>query len=397
MPWKERTEVTMREEFVKRVLSHEKSKSELCREYGISRPTGDKWIKRYLNGENLENKSKAPFRTANKTPPEMESFLVEQRKQYPAIGAVKLRRILENSGEQNLPCTSTVNAIFKRNGLITPKASDDATPYKRFEKSFPNDLWQADFKGNFPMNNGERCHPLNVIDDCTRYNICSHPLAHENLESVVPVFTQAFKTFGLPRSLLCDNGTPWGTSQSTGFTRFEVWMMDLGILIMHGRANHPQTQGKEERYNGSMKRELLNRTQFDDWEDAMEKISAYREFYNNVRPHWALGLDVPSSRYKVSERKYPDKIEDWEYPSEYKTRRIKSTGYITVGGQGYYLSEALGDRTVAVRESSKQGCINIYYRQFILGRINVDKRVFDFKRIYLAENDPRHEGKPRTH
>ena len=153
MPWKEKGLETMREEFVRRVLLCEKSKSALCREYDISRPTGDKWIKRYESGQKMSDMSKAPKTVSNKTPDEIEQKIIEYRKKYPAIGAVKIRRMMENETELNLPSARTFNAIFKRNNLISKEASEAATPYQRFEKSNPNEMWQADFKGPFNMNN----------------------------------------------------------------------------------------------------------------------------------------------------------------------------------------------------------------------------------------------------
>jgi transposase InsO family protein len=389
VPWKEKTVAMSRDEFVRRVLSKEKSKSALCREYGISRPTGDKWIERYLSGEEMQDRSRAPFHTVNKTPEEKEKLILNIRKQYPAIGAVKLRKILLNEGETDLPCNSTVNAIFKRNGCISKEASEAATPYQRFEKEYPNEMLQLDFKGHFEMKNGQRCHPLAIIDDATRMNLCLDPLLSETFEEVKHSLLKMFYEYGLPFSVLCDNGNPWGTAQSTGYTQFEVFLMDLGILTLHGRIRHPQTQGKEERFNQSLKHELLKYTQIIDIADAIRKFHEYRCFYNNKRPHFALDLDVPAKRYEKSEKKMPDRIEEWEYPQGYEIRKIKSSGYLTYGGQGYFLSEALGGKFIGIRESSVSGCINLYYRQFRVGRINVDERVFVSKRIYLAEGDPR--------
>lgn len=389
MPWKEKTVEMEREEFVKRVLSKEKSKSELCREYGISRPTGDKWIARCMNGNSLENKSRAPFHTANKTDSQIEEQLLKYRHEHPAIGAVKIKRILENKGITDLPSTSTVNAIFKRNGCITRQASLAATPYQRFEKENPNDMWQADFKGHFLMENGLRCHPLNIIDDHSRYNLCSDAMLTETFKEVYPSMTRLFNTFGLPFSLLCDNGNPWGTVQSTGYSKFEVWLMELGILTLHGRIRHPQTQGKEESFNRSMTRELLKLTEFTDLSDAQKKFDEYREFYNNERPHFALNLDVPASHYAPSARCMPSVIKPWEYSSEYKLHKVKSSGYIAYNGQGYFLSEAFGDKTIGIRESHIDGQISLFFRQFRIGRIDIEKRVFTLKRAYLINNDPR--------
>lgn len=390
MPWKEKVIVTMREEFVKRVLSHEKSKAELCREYGISRPTGDKWIERYLNGMPLCDQSRAPHIVGNKTDDSIEKFIIDYRKKYPAIGAAKIHRMLLDEGFIDIPCPRTINEIFKRNGLITKEASQAAKPYVRFEKNDPNEMWQADFKGHFLMKNGARCHPLDIIDDCSRFNLCCAPLIGETYIEVKQQMERVFSEYGMPYSFLCDNGTPWGTPQSTGYSRFEVWLMELGILTLHGRILHPQTQGKEERFNGSLTREFLKYETFEDWEDARIKLEKYRNFYNNKRPHFALDLDTPAKHYQPSKREYTHKISEWEYSNEYEVRKVKGSGYITIRNQGYFLSEAFGGKTIAVKVSSKgQHLINLYFRQFRIGQIDVEKRVFTFKRAYLIENDPR--------
>ena len=390
MPWKENRLETMRKDFVKRVLSHEKSKSSLCREYGISRPTGDKWIARYLAGEKMTDLSRAPKTHPNKTDPEIEKKIVSYREKYPAIGAVKIRRIMENEGQTDLPSARTFNTIFSRNGLITKEASEAATPYKHFEKTYPNEMWQADFKGHFAMENGIRCHPLNIIDDHSRWNICCEPLLSETYAEIRPYMERIFKEYGMPFSFLCDNGNPWGTPQSTGFSNFEVWLMELGILTLHGRIHHPQTQGKEEKFNSSLTRECLKYHKIKDQADAARIFAEYRDFYNNVRPHMALDLEVPSSRYVPSEREYPERIKEWEYSDELKVHKVKSSGYITIKGQGYFLSEAFGDKQIAFRESSKGAhLINLYFRQFRIGQIDIEKRVFTFKRAYLINGDPR--------
>lgn len=393
MPWKEKSKVEMREEFVKSVLNGEKSKSALCREYGISRPTGDLWIKRYLNGEALDDNSRKPHTVPAKTDKETEALIVEYRKEHPAIGAVKIRKILENKGYENLPCAKTVNNIIKRNGLIEQKASQDATPYRRFEKSSPNEMWQADYKGYFTMKDGNRCHPLNIIDDNSRFNLCSKAQSSETFEEIKPVMIRIFKEYGMPFSFLCDNGNPWGTAQSTGFTRFEVWFMELGILTLHGRIVHPQTQGKDESFNRSMTKELLRYSSFENLADADRKFRKYRDFYNFERPHHALNLEVPGKLYIPSERKYNEKISEWEYPSDCERRLIKSSGYLTLKGHGYFLSESFGGKEIAVRESSVPHCFNLYFRQFHIGRIDVDRRVFTFKKIYLIDGDPRFEDR----
>jgi transposase InsO family protein len=389
VPWKERTVQMNREEFVKRVLAQEKSKSALCREYGISRPTGDKWISRYTVGEGFSNRSRAPFHTPNKLDIDTEELIIKARKKEPAIGATKIQRMLRNEGHTELPCISTVNAVLKRNNLITLEASRAATPYKRFEKEAPNVMWQADFKGHYAMGNGQRCHPLSVIDDHSRFCLCADAKINERRGGVEESFRRIFKEFGMPQSLLCDNGNPWGTSQSAGYTLFELWLMELGVLTIHIRPLHPQTQGKTERFNRSFKDERLKFYMPSDLQDADRQRTEYRSFYNNVRPHYALDLDVPAQHYKPSERVYAEKTKDWEYGPEHERRKIKNTGFLTYGGQGYFLSEAFGGKTIAIKPSSKDGFLNLYYHQFRIGRIDLKERALVSRRSYLIEGDPR--------
>ena len=388
MPFIERTKESMREEFVKEVLEGKKSKSSLCREYNISRPTGDEWIRRYHAGESMSDKSKAPHKT-NRVSDEIEELIVQTRKTYPAFGAVKIKRILENNGYTDIPCDKTINNIFHRNRLITKEASLAAKQNESFEKSYPNEMWQGDFKGHFAMKDGNRCHPLNITDDYSRFNICCEACRCETFEEIKPVMIRLFENYGMPFSFLCDNGNPWGTAQSLGFTKFEVWLMELGVLTIHGRIRHPQTQGKDERFNGSFNRECLKLNEFDNINDAQNKFDEYRYIYNNVRPHHSLKLDVPSSRYKRSNIEYCPDIKPWEYPEGHEIRKVKETGFFNFAGQGYFLSEAFANKEIAIAKSRKEDCINVYFRQFKIARINTDKRVYEMKKSYLIDNDPR--------
>lgn len=364
MAWEERTVKAMREEFVRRVLAKEKSKAALCREYGISRPTGDKWIQRFQEGQALSDQSRAPKTQSGRIAPEMEASIVQLRRQYPALGAEKLHKIMENMGYKDLPCVRTFNNIFARNHLISKAASLAATHIQRFEKEQPNVMWQTDFKGNFTLANGVRCHPLNILDDSCRFCLCTEALENETFLAVKPVFERVFSEYGLPFSLLCDNGNPWGTSQSTGYTAFEVWLMELGILTLHGRPLHPQTQGKQERFNRSLTRECLAGNTF-------------------------LDLAVPASVYRKSQRAFPTRIPDWEYSADCRLCKVKETGYFSFEGKGFFLSEAFRGKYIAVRESHLPGQITLLFRQFRIGRIDLEKRVFTLKRIYRLVDDPR--------
>ena len=187
------------------------------------------WIKRYLLGESLADKSRRPHIMPSKTDEETDNLIIEYRRKYPAAGAVKIHKMLGNDGYTGLPCPKTINNILKRNGLITREASQAATPFHRFEKSEPNEMWQADYKGHFEMNDGKRCHPLNIIEDNSRFNLCSRAQHSETFEEIKPVLINVFEEYGMPFSFLCDNGNPWGTQQSTGYTRFEVCLWSLAF------------------------------------------------------------------------------------------------------------------------------------------------------------------------
>jgi len=388
MPFEGKTVPMYREEFVTRCLNNEKHKAALCREYGISRPTGDKWIKRFRAGESMDDRSRAPFRT-NRISRAVEEKIIAQRLMEPALGAVKLRRMLMNQGEIDVPCASTVNAVLKRNNLITKEASEAATPYKRFEKEAPNVMWQADFKGHYALENGVRCHPLSVLDDHSRFCLCADAKEDERLAGTMESFTATFRTYGLPQILLCDNGSPWGNSQTTSCTRFEIWLMDLGILPIHIRPKHPQTQGKVERFNGSYKRERLSFYTPRDMADAQARRLEYREFYNNVRPHHALALNVPATRYSPSARPFPEKIEAWEYDAAAVVHKVKSTGYLYFSGQGFFIGESFGGKNIAIIPSATDGIVDLLYRQFRVAQINLSERCVISRKIYLVKSDPR--------
>jgi transposase InsO family protein len=388
MPWERRTEYQMRKEFVERVNNHEKSIARLCREYKISRRTGYKWLKRAEESESLADRSRRPI-TTQRIAPETEQLIVRYRQQYPALGAMKLHRLMMDEGYTKLPSVKTFNNVFKRNGLITREDSEKVTPYKRFEHNKPNDLWQGDFLGHFALGNGERCHTLNVLDDHSRFNLCSEPLHGESLDDVQPVLTRVFREYGMPTAFLCDNGNPWGNAQTTGFTSFEVWLMEHGILTIHGRPLHPQTQGKEERFNGTERRELVQKTTMEDWDDAKKKFDAYRQFYNEKRPHHALNLDVPAQHFSASDREWSDNVPQWEYPEGTEIRKVRGNGCFSWENQGYFLSGAFSGKEIAIRPSHIEDCISLFFRQFRIARIDVRKRVYTFKRIYLIDGDPR--------
>lgn len=397
MPWKGKTVAQTRKEFVERVLNHEASKAALCREYGISRPTGDKWLKRWQAGaDELGDRSHLAFHMPNRISPEVEGLVVSYRRNFPAIGARKIHHLLGKAGDVAVPSVSTINNILKRNGLISPAASLAATPHVRFAKENPNDMWQADFKGWFRIRDGVQCHVLNIIDDHSRFCIRSEPLPGETLELTLPVFLDAFAEYGLPVSVLCDNGNPWGVATPLGFSKFEVAMMELGVLVIHGRVRHPQTQGKMERFNRTEAEECFNLPHYDFSQFGFDKvkylITGFLNFYNYDRPHESLAMDAPRDHYRPSSRKYnPVKPfdADWDYPAGYITRTVKHKGFFLYKGREIFLSEAFEDKRIAFRESHKPGCITLFFREFKIARYNLSERKYEMRNIRLVEGDPR--------
>lgn len=383
MPWEERTVMQSRLEFVMKIINEEASLSALCREYGISRPTGYKWIERYKQGEALCDKSHAAQIHTNRTPPEIEDMILQVRNSHPTWGKRKILRYLSDRESALLPSASTVGAILKRNGCISHEESLKHIPFKRFQREHPNELWQMDYKGHFAMANGVRCHPLTMTDDCSRKLLCLDAYDNERWESVQNSLFRVFSEYGLPESILSDNGNPWGDNRN-GHTQFEVWMMQLDILPIHGRILHPQTQGKEERFHRTLKEDVLKRHSIQDLEDAQRIFDRYKIEFNTERPHEALNLDVPERHYKASERKLPDKWGEPEYDSGRSLRKVNYKGYLSIDRHRYYLGENfIGKNLELVFQPENK--VDICYGNFKIAQLDLDERLIISKKIYRRE------------
>lgn len=387
MPWGERTVEETRRRFVEEAQAGEESFSGLCRGYGISRGTGYKWVRRDEGGEGMGDRSHCAFHIPNKTGEQMEGKILEQRQEHPAWGGRKIKRRLEDLGEEKVPAASTVAEILRRNGCIEARESIKHKAYQRFEREQPNELWQADFKGDFRMGNGRRCHPLGIIDDHSRQGLGLYAMADKKLEGVQENFTKAFRKYGLPGSILCDNGNPWGNSQCIGYTAFELWLMRLDILPIHGRMYHPQTQGKEERFNQTMKRELISRVDIHDLTQAQEVFEPWLWMYNHERPHEALGMDVPAKHYRPSPRPFPQKLPVWEYAKGWEARKVNSAGFVHLDGRKHFLGEAFAGQVIGMREASGDGMLEVSYYGFLVARYSLKERLFISKKIIRLQED----------
>jgi transposase InsO family protein len=305
------------------------------------------------------------------------------RDEHPAWGARKLKRYLENQGHVTVPSKSAIGDILKRNERIEPEESAVHKPWRRFEREQPNELWQLDFKGDFVMLNGERCYPLTVLDDCSRYSLAVQALRNQQAGNVFAAFEDIFGEYGLPDSILCDNGNPWGDSRY-GYTAFEKWMMQLNILPMHGRPLHPQTQGKEERFHRTMKRELLRLHPIEDWNDAQASFDRWRHEYNHERPHEAIGMEVPASVYKPSKRPLQGALREPEYERGTRLRKINCKGYLSIHDQRYYLSETFAGAYLELNETA-QDIFSVCYGGFQIAKIDCAEKLVISKKIIRIE------------
>lgn len=391
MPWKSAaSEQELRAEFIQLMLKSERSVSALCKDYGIARKTAYKWKRRYLETGDLSNRSTRPKTSPSATPHNVVDAILQIRGKHQTLGGTKISIMLRRKGLVDVPSGTTVTSILRRHNLLNPRAVAEAKHYVRFTKDKPNEMWQVDFKGHFPMCDGNRCHPLNAIDDYSRFNICSEPLLTEDYATVKRVFERVFRQYGLPFSLLCDNGRPWGgISQRIAITRFEVWLMELGVLTLHGKAAHPQTQGKDERYNKSFTRELLSFRQLRDLNHARAEFEEYRRFYNTERPHLGIGGLVPADLYEPSRTPYPELITTWQYDRTAKTRMVSESGYVSFGCRHLFVSEGLAGKMIAFVPTHDDGVFYLLFRNFIIGKYDLHTSEYVFRKPYLTVGDPR--------
>jgi transposase InsO family protein len=349
--------MSLRSEFVSLARAPGANVSVLCRRFGISRKTGYKWLGR----EGTEDRSRRPAQSPRRTQGEVEAVVLAARDEFPDWGARKLKRFLQDRGHAGLPAVSTITEILRRHGRISEAASEAAQHWQRFEHPRPNALWQMDFKGHFALAQG-RCHPLTVLDDHSRFNLVLHACSGETLHDVKGPLEQAFRRYGLPERISCDNGPPWGTMhREDRLTRLGVWLIRLGIRLTHARPLHPQTNGKDERFHRTLNAGLLRQRTLSDQKEAQCAFDRFRTIYNEQRPHQAIGLAVPASRYSVSSRTYPVTLPPIEYDPALPLRKVDSDGYISFRRRWVRVSEALRGQTVALHPDPDQDGVHTVY------------------------------------
>ena len=363
MPWKVASAMSQREEFVALAQSEGVNMSELCLRSGISRKTGYKWLSRYLEAgeQSLDDLPKRPHHSPNRTGAEMEQLVVDLRREHPTKGGHVLARMLKDRGHNSVPTKSTITAILRRHRLIEPADSLKHKAYRRFEHQRPNDLWQMDFKGHIPVGSGGRCHPLTVLDDHSRFSLGVRACADEKTQTVHDHLTSIFRRYGMPDTILVDNGSPWGSDFYHPFTSLTVWLVQLGVRVVHSRPYHPQTLGKLERFHRSLKTELLQGSKYTDLSHCQSSFDRWRDFYNLKRPHHALDLDTPASRYTISLRPFPETLSGVEYDTDDQVRSVDINGRISFLGRSLPVGKAFRNRRVALRPTANDGTWKVFF------------------------------------
>ena len=355
MTWRTLTVTQQRSEFLALARREDSNISELCRRFGISRKTAYKWLKR----DSVEDRPRHPKNSPKRSDTALEAQVLAVRDAHPAWGGRKIAHLLKRDQEIHV-APSTVTNILHRHGRISAEASEAATPWQRFEHPYPNALWQMDFKGHVGMNNGGRCHPLTILDDHSRYNILLLALANERGEGVQAALVQAFTQYGLPERINIDNGAPW--ARRGGLTQLAVWLIRLGIRLSFSRPYHPQTNGKDERFHRSLKAEVFAVHTLGDLQHAQQLLDNWRHCYNHERPHEALDMDTPVSRYRISPRTMPTVLPPIEYPSGDLVQTVHPGGWILLQEQRVHVGTALVGLPVACRpKQGNEGAFDLYF------------------------------------
>jgi transposase InsO family protein len=358
MPWEVQPVPELRLALVHAVRSAGLSAADAARHFGVSRKTAFKWLARHDAEPDrpLDDRSRRPHRSPGRTPDDVERLVLAARDRW-GWGPRKLRAVLARDGAP-VPPVRTIAAILARHGRTRPAAAAPGPPPQRFEHAAPNDLWQLDFKGPLEV---ARCKvmPLSVLDDHSRYLLALRPCTDMTFATVQAVLWDVFGDVGLPARLLCDNAFSTAKNSGVGLTRFEGWLIRLGIRPAHGRPYHPQTQGKVERFHGTLEAELWPHVRRDALEHFAADLEAYRPVYNAVRPHEALGDEPPVTRWRPSPRRRPERVPEASYPAGSVVRRVGQVGEVRYRGARILVGRGLAGEPVRVEE--RGGQVEVFY------------------------------------
>lgn len=354
MPWQECSVESERMTFVIAVQQGDRAIAELCRQFGISRKTGYKWLARSATGEGVMDRSRRPHTSPSQTPAAVEQRVLALRTQHPAWGGRKVHHRLVAEGLGDVPAPSTITGILRRHGLLA--AIPPRRDFVRFEHPAPNAVWQMDFMGHRPLSSGAgRVHPWSLLDDHSRFALALSASQNQQREHVQALLTAVFRQYGLPEAILCDNGAPWGMAGMTGgsgLSRLAAWLLRLGVEPWHGRPYHPQTQGKVERFHGTIAREVFDQHDLATLAAAQRHFDAFRHTYNHERPHEALNHATPAGRYHPSARPFPETLPPVVYDQDAIVHTVTIHGSISWRGRRHFVSRGLVGEPVALRPTA---------------------------------------------
>lgn len=379
MPWKECSVVDEKVKFVARLIEGEKM-APLCREFNIARKTGYQIWQRYkrFGQEAFVEQKRTPYRYANKLPVQLEMLILELKKEFPDWGAPKLReKILRRHPEVKAPAISTIHAVLDRHGLV-----QSALRRKRYKAEGtaltdvkePNDLWCADYKGEFMLGDKRYCYPLTITDYASRFLLCAEALSSTREDFAFETFTRVFKEFGLPRSMRTDNGIPFASGNSLyGLTKLSVWWLRLGINLERIKPGHPEQNGRHERMHLTLKKSVT-RPPASNLLEQQEKLDRFIDEFNKERPHQGIGMKYPAELYKPSPRPYLGTPELF-YPFHDKTIQVTQCGRICQRHIKVNLSTAFAGQEVGIKEV-EDGIWVVSFLNYDLGYFDeVGKRV----------------------
>ena len=344
--------------FVARLLEGEKM-AVVCREFDISRKTGYKIFNRYKDCglEGLTDRSRRPYRQANKLPFQVERLIVQLRQEHTTWGAPKIReKLRRRHADIALPAVSTIHAVLVRHGLVPPgprrrRHKAQGTPLSKPHR--PNDLWCADYKGEFMLANRRYCYPLTITDFASRYLLSCDALATTKEQYAFTVFERAFKDFGLPSAIRTDNGVPFASAWALfNLSKLSVWWLRLGIRIELIKPGHPQQNGRHERMHLTLKKEAT-KPAAKNFLQQQARFDAFIDCYNHERPHQAIGMRYPAELYEPSPRPYRG-LTELSYPFHDRTVTVTRCGRICFGRRKINLSTVFAGQNVGVKQVSEQ-------------------------------------------
>jgi len=387
MSWNIKSVMEQKLLFIKMWQSGKYTMTALCDRFDISRTTGYNLVNKFVEEgvSCLQVNSKAPHNSPQRTPKKTESAIIKIRKKHPDWGARKLRvLLLERYSEKNIPSETTINAILKRNNLISSKRRRNPKEGKvnpKFDPSEPNEIWSADYKGKFTIGNKRYCWPLTICDSNSRMILAVKCHYRPDYKSVKSAYISVFREYGLPQFLHTDNGTPFGSMRSPRrFSKLSYWLIDQGITPVFSDPASPQQNGRHERMHKDLKAYCRHRIESTLSKQQLVMDDFLRE-YNTVRPHEALQMNKPASIHVISNRKYIEHKIPWEYPLYFKVLKVSTNGAARWGSYNWvFISRAAIGRYMGAEEIGN-GIWNVYYRDVLLGWI--DEKLIKEKETYM--------------